>query len=625
MLRWFETRIDPFQERPIERPPATLMAFYWHYVRQIWPVFIALIVAGGATAALEVMMFRYIAEIIDIVGKTDPSRVFAEYGSTFLVMALVVLVARPVSSVLQDVITRQVLLPSFPALVRWQGHRYLVRQSLEFFQNDFAGRLATRVIQTGMALRESVVEVFGSLWFVIIYAGGAVLLFADADFWLAVPLLIWIALYIVTLSWFVPRIRDSARQVSYARSTLTGRVVDGYTNITTVKLFSHAEREDAYVRESIADNVSATQAQTRLITAMSAAVTTLNCFLIGATTALAVWLWSTGNVTVGAIALSTGLAIRIYNMSGWIMWVVTGIFENVGVVQEGMETLSRAYAVADKPDARTLKVTRGGVDFDAIRFHYGRESGVIENLKLDIKPGERVGLVGRSGAGKSTLVNLLLRFYDLQGGRILIDGQNIADMTQESLRASIGMVTQDTSLLHRSVRDNIRYGKPDATDEEIWAAAAQVHADSFIPDLVDPAGRRGLDAHVGERGVKLSGGQRQRIAIARVLLKNAPILVLDEATSALDSEVEAAIQDELDTIMAGKTVIAIAHRLSTIARMDRLVVMDKGSILETGTHEELLRRGGIYAGLWRRQSGGFLGIEEKPAEEQKPSLSLAGE
>ncbi|MGV6874675.1 ABC transporter ATP-binding protein [Pseudochelatococcus sp. B33] len=618
MFRWFETRIDPFKEAPIERPPATLLAFYWHFVRQIWPVFIALILAGGVTATLEVMMFRYIGEIVDIVGKTDPAQIFSEYGPTFLIMAFVVLVARPVSSVLHDMITRQMLIPTFPALVRWQGHRYLIRQSLEFFQNDFAGRLAQRVIQTGMALRESVVEVFGSLWFVIIYAGGAVVLFADADFWLAVPLIAWIALYILTLSWFVPRIRDSARAVSHARSTLTGRVVDGYTNITTVKLFAHAEREDAYIRDSIADNVAATQAQTRLVTLMSAVVTTLNCFLIGTTAGLAVWLWSAGSVTVGAIALSTGLAIRIYNMSGWIMWVVTGIFENVGVVQEGMETLSRAHAVTDRPDAKVLNVTRGAVDFDRIRFHYGRESGVIENLTLNIAAGERVGLVGRSGAGKSTLVNLLLRFYDLQGGRIMIDGQNIADVTQESLRASIGMVTQDTSLLHRSVRDNIRYGKPGATEEEIWAAARQVHADGFIPGLIDPFGRRGLDAHVGERGVKLSGGQRQRIAIARVLLKNAPILVMDEATSALDSEVEAAIQDELDTIMAGKTVIAIAHRLSTIARMDRLVVLEQGEIAEMGTHDELLRRGGIYAGLWRRQSGGFLGVEEQP-------LKLAGE
>lgn len=618
MFRWFETRIDPFKEAPIERPPSTLIAFYWHYVRQIWPVFVALIISGGLTAVLEVMMFRYIGEIIDIVGKTQPDRIFVDYGDTFLIMALVVLVARPLSSVLHDMITRQTLLPSFPALVRWQGHRYLVRQSLEFFQNDFAGRLATRVIQTGMALRESVVEVFGSLWFVIIYAGGAVVLFADADFWLAVPLMVWIVLYVGTLSWFVPRIRESAKTMSHARSTLTGRVVDGYTNITTVKLFAHAEREDAYIRDSIADNIAATQAQTRLVTLMAATITTLNCCLIGATAGLAVWLWSAGSVTVGAIALSTGLAIRIYNMSGWIMWVVTGIFENVGVVQEGMETLARAHSVTDKPGAQKLKVTRGAVDFEHIRFHYGRDSGVIDNLTLNIAAGERVGVVGRSGAGKSTLVNLLLRFYDLQGGRVLIDGQDIADVTQESLRASIGMVTQDTSLLHRSVRDNIRYGKPDATDEEIWAAARQVHADGFIPGLIDPYGRRGLDAHVGERGVKLSGGQRQRIAIARVLLKNAPILVLDEATSALDSEVEAAIQDELDTIMAGKTVIAIAHRLSTIARMDRLVVMEKGEVVEMGTHEELLRRGGIYAGLWRRQSGGFLGLEDQP-------LKLAGE
>ncbi|MFD2251566.1 ATP-binding cassette subfamily B multidrug efflux pump [Pseudochelatococcus lubricantis] len=618
MFRWFETRIDPFREVPIERPPETLLAFYRHYVRQVWPVFVALVISGGAAAALEVLMFRYIGEIIDLLGKTTPERLFADYGGRFLFMALLVLLVRPLCNVLNDMIVRQTILPAFPALVRWQAHRYVIRQSLEFFQNDFAGRLATRVIQTGMALRESVVEVFGSLWFVVIYAGGAILLFAEADWRLAMPLVIWVALYGAALAWFVPRIRESARAVSHARSTLTGRVVDGYTNVMTVKLFAHAEREDAYIRESIGENVEATQKQTRLVTAMSATVSVLNCLLIGSTTGLAVWLWTQGSVTTGAIAFSSGLAIRIYNMSGWIMWVVTGIFENVGVVQEGMETLSRQHAVVDRPGAKPLQVTRGEVAFEHVRFHYGRKSGVIEDLTLRIGAGERIGLVGRSGAGKSTLVNLLLRFHDLQGGRILIDGQDIASVTQESLRGAIGMVTQDTSLLHRSVRDNIRYGRPDASEEAIRAVARQVHADGFIPSLVDPAGRRGLDAHVGERGVKLSGGQRQRIAIARVLLKNAPILVLDEATSALDSEVEAAIQDELDTIMAGKTVIAIAHRLSTIARMDRLVVMEQGAIVEQGTHDELVRRGGIYAGLWRRQSGGFLGVDEPP-------LSLVGE
>ncbi|MGI6245051.1 MAG: ABC transporter ATP-binding protein [Pseudochelatococcus sp.] len=621
MFRWFETRIDPFREVPIERPPTTLLAFYWHFLRQVWPVFAALVVSGGVAAGLEVLMFGYLGEIVDLLGTTAPDRLFAEHGGTFLFMAFLVLLVRPLANVLHDMIMRQSLLPSFPALIRWQSHRYLIRQSLDFFQNDFAGRLSARVIQTGMALRESSVEVFGSLWFVIIYAGGAIVLFAEADWRLAVPLAVWIALYTVTLFWFVPRIRDSAREVSNARSTLSGRVVDGYTNIMTVKLFAHAEREDAYIRDSIGENVSATQKQTRLVTAMSATVSVLNCLLIGATAGLAVWLWTQGSVTVGAIAFSSGLAIRIYNMSGWIMWVVTGIFENVGIVQEGMETLSRPHAVVDRPGAKPLRVTRGEVSFEQVRFHYGRESGVIEDLTLRIRAGERIGLVGRSGAGKSTLVNLLLRFHDLQGGRILIDGQDIAEVTQESLRGAIGVVTQDTSLLHRSVRDNIRYGRPGAGEEAIWEAVRQVHADGFVPDLVDPYGRRGLDAHVGERGVKLSGGQRQRIAIARVLLKDAPVLVLDEATSALDSEVEAAIQEELETMMAGKTVIAIAHRLSTIARMDRLVVMERGAIVETGTHDELVRRGGIYAGLWRRQSGGFLGVDRPDADR----VSLAGE
>lgn len=610
MFRWFESRIDPFREEPIARPPQTLLAFYWHYVRQVWPVFVALIISGGVTATLEVTMFRYIGEIIDLLGKTQPDRLWADYGSSFIIMALVVLVARPLSNVVHDMIVRQTLVPSFTGLIRWQAHRYMIRQSLEFFQNDFAGRLAQRVIQTGMALRESVVEVFGSLWFVVIYAGGAIVLFAQADWRLAMPLVCWVTAYVATLAWFVPRIRECSKAVSHARSTLTGRIVDGYTNISTVKLFAHAEREDAYIRESILENVTASQQQTRLVTLMSATITTLNCLLIGLTTGFAVWLWTLGSVTVGDIALSSGLAIRIYNMSGWIMWVVTGIFENVGVVQEGMDTLSRPQTVVDEPAAKPITVPRGEITFDHIRFHYGRKKGVIEDLSLTIRPGERLGLVGRSGAGKSTLVNLLLRFHDLQSGRILIDGQDIAGVTQESLRGAIGMVTQDTSLLHRSVRDNIRYGRPGADDDALWAAARQVHADSFIPDLIDPHGRQGLDAHVGERGVKLSGGQRQRIAIARVLLKDAPVLVLDEATSALDSEVEAAIQEELETVMAGKTVIAIAHRLSTIAQMDRLVVMDKGRIVEMGTHEELIAHGGIYASLWLRQSGGFLAVDE---------------
>jgi ATP-binding cassette subfamily B multidrug efflux pump len=613
MFAWFERRIDPFKPAPVAQPPEGLAAFYWHFIRQVWPVFAALLVTGGLVALLEVAMFRYIARIIDLLKDTEPSRFFAEHGWSLLGMAGVVLVLRPALGLVHDMIVRQTVVPSLTSLVRWQGHRYLVRQSLSFFQNDFAGRLATRVLQTGVSLRESVMEVVGSVWFVVVYAVSAIILFAEADPLLAVPLLVWIALYVGTLVVLVPRVRARAKAASETRSALTGRIVDSYTNITTVKLFAHAEREDAYVRRAVERNTDAVRAQVRLVTVMSGIISAMNCALIGSTVGLAVWLWSQGAVTQGAIALTAGLAIRIYNMSGWIMWVVTGIFENVGVVQEGMETLARPHTVVDRPDATTLEVPRGEIVFDHVRFHYGRPSGVIEDLSLTVKAGERLGLVGRSGAGKSTLVNLLLRFHDLEGGAIRIDGQDIARVTQESLRAAIGVVTQDTSLLHRSVRDNIRYGRPDADDRLIEGAAARAHADLFIPDLVDPHGRTGLEAHVGERGVKLSGGQRQRVAIARVLLKDAPILVLDEATSALDSEVEAAIQEDLDELMAGKTVIAIAHRLSTIARMDRLVVMDRGRIVEVGTHAELVASGGIYAGLWRRQSGGFLGADAMEA------------
>ncbi|MCC7273880.1 MAG: ABC transporter ATP-binding protein [Alphaproteobacteria bacterium] len=613
MFAWFERRIDPFRSAPVVQPPGGLVAFYWHYVRQSWPVFTALLATGGIVALLEVSIYRYIGQLIDFLKATPPERFFAEHGHTLLAMALVVLVLRPILGIAHDMIVRQSVVPSFTNLIRWQGHRYLVRQSLGFFQNDFAGRLATRVLQTGVSLRESVLEIVGSLWFVIVYAASAIVLFAEADWRLTIPLLVWIAAYVATLAMLVPRIRDRAKAASETRSALTGRIVDSYTNITTVKLFAHAEREDAYVRAAMAHNTDAIRRQTRMVTVMSSIISALNCLLIGATIALAVWLWTQEAVTAGAIALTSGLVVRIYNMSGWIMWVVTGVFENVGVVQEGMETLSRPHTVVDAPGAMPLAVTRGEIVFDRVRFHYGREDGVIDELSLVVRPGERLGLVGRSGAGKSTLVSLLLRFHDLEGGRILIDGQDIARVTQESLRGAIGVVTQDTSLLHRSVRDNIRYGWPTADDIAIAEAAARAHADAFIPTLVDPKGRRGLDAHVGERGVKLSGGQRQRVAIARVLLKDAPILVLDEATSALDSEVEAAIQEELDGLMAGKTVIAIAHRLSTIARMDRLVVMDQGAVVEVGTHAELVARGGIYAGLWQRQSGGFLG-RERPAE-----------
>jgi ATP-binding cassette subfamily B multidrug efflux pump len=615
MLAWLERRIDPFRAGG-GPPPAGLFAFYWHFVRQAWPWFVAVLAAGAFVAGVEVLMFRYVGSIVDILSKTTPDRVLAEHGSTFLWMLAVVLVGRPVGAVAHDLCVRQILSPPFTGIIRWQSHRHVIRQSLAFFQNDFAGRIASRVMQTAPSLRESVINVVDALWFAAIYAASALLLFAEADPRLAAPLALWVCAYIGLLRYFVPRLRDLSKAAAEKHSQLTGRIVDGYTNVMTVKLFAHAEREEAYVREAVAEHVAALRRQMRAITGMSVSITVINSLMIAATGTTAVLLWQAGMVGLGAIAVATGLAIRLVNMSGWIMWEVAGIFENVGQVQEGMETIAQPLTLVDRSGARPLAVGRGEVRFEHVRFHYGKGGGVFEDLSLVVRPGERIGLVGRSGAGKSTLVNLLLRFHDPEGGRILVDGQDIAGVTQESLRAAIGVVTQDTSLLHRSVRDNIRYGRPEADEAAVAAAAARAHADLFIGDLVDLAGRRGYDAHVGERGVKLSGGQRQRVAIARVLLKDAPILILDEATSALDSEVEAAIQEELDTLMAGKTVIAIAHRLSTIARMDRLVVMDRGRIVETGRHDELVRRGGLYADLWQRQSGGFLADVEAERSER---------
>ena len=452
----------------------------------------------------------------------------------------------------------------------------------------------------------SVVQVCDALWFVTIYSFSSLFLFGQLDKWLAVPLAVWIALFVFVLIYFVPRIRKRSVIVSEARSMLTGRIVDSYTNIQTVKLFAHTAREDDYARDAVDDHLKKFRSSTRLITAMSSTVVTMNGLLISGTTALAIWLWMQGILSLGDLTIASGLAIRIATMSGWIMWTSIGIFDNVGAVQEGMETIARPQDLVDAPDAMELKVARGEIRFENVTFHYGKKSGIIENLSLAIKPGEKVGLVGRSGAGKSTIANLLLRFYDVEAGRIVIDGQDIAQVSQDSLRSQIGLITQDTSLLHRSIRENVLYGRPDAGEDAMRDAIRQAHADPFVPGLSDHWGRQGFDAHVGERGAKLSGGQRQRVAIARVLLKDAPILVLDEATSALDSEVEAAIQESFSRLMAGKTVIAIAHRLSTIAAMDRLVVLDHGQIVEMGTHAELIRKGGLYASLWNRQSGGFL-------------------
>lgn len=607
IFRWFESLIPVFDEPEDAMPPTSIGRFYLHYLRQVWPVFLAILVVGFVVAGIEVLLFGFIGYIVDLVKQGDPAKLFSEHGTALAGMALVVIIARPLFSWLQNLLINQTVTPHLTNRIRWQQHRYVVRQSLAFFRNDYAGRISNRIMQTGMSLRESALQVTRALWYVLVYVGSSVALFAHADWRLVLPLLVWLVGYVVMLVICVPLIKQRSWQAAAARSKLMGRIVDGYGNIVTTKLFSHPLREEAYVAEALADQTEKLAAMTRITTLLDAGVTTLNSLLIAGTCGLALWLWSGGNVSVGAIVVATGLVIRISNMSGWIMFVINMIFENVGKVQDGMTSIAQPRGVQDAPAAKSLVVNAGAIHFHGIGFHYDAGKRVFDGLDLVIKPGEKVGLVGPSGAGKSTLVNLLLRLYDLESGSICIDGQDIAEVAQRSLRSQIGVVTQDTSLLHRSVRANILYGKPDASDAEINAAARKACADRFIPELVDGEGHQGFAARVGERGVKLSGGQRQRIAIARVLLKDAPILVLDEATSALDSGTEAAIQDSLEVLMAGKTVIAIAHRLSTIARMDRLVVMDGGRIVEIGSHDELVAQQGLYARLWQRQTGDVVG------------------
>ncbi len=606
IFSWFSQLFDPFRPTPVVRPPDVAWRFYLHFLQPIRGVLIAVLIASFVAAVAEMALYVFLADLVDRVTGTDPATFFSDNWLVLTGMAVVVLFVRPLAVLTSRGLMTITVSPGLSSMVRWQNYRYVLRQSVSFFQNDFAGRIAQKVMQTGHALRETVVNLIDGVWTLVIYLVGTLTLFAGINLWLAVPILAWIVGYAATIYWLVPPVRQRSAALSEANSALSGRIVDGYTNIMAVKSFAHAEREDVFALEGFKRHLAAFRELSKTILTMTVSLTLMNGVLIFSAAALSLWLWSRGMATVGDIALANGLVIRLNQMSGWILRTITSLFENVGTVQNGMETISRPNLVTDAPGAEPLQVTSGEISFDHIRFHYGREGGVIEDLSLTVKPGERVGIVGRSGAGKSTLAHLLLRFHDLEGGRILIDGQDISGVTQDSLRAQIGMVTQDTALLHRSLRDNVRYGRPDAGEDEIMEAVSEAHAGEFLDDLVDPRGRSGLDAFVGERGVKLSGGQRQRISIARALLKDLPILVLDEATSALDSEVEAAIQASLEDLMAGKTVIAIAHRLSTISRMDRLVVMDHGRIIETGTHEELVAAGGLYASLWARQSGGFL-------------------
>ncbi|HHX8648163.1 ABC transporter ATP-binding protein/permease [Vibrio antiquarius] len=609
MFKRFEGFTEPFPKSTPDQPPSGMLAFLRYYTRGYEKPLIIMSLMATIVAVVEVMLFGAMGQLVDWLSTSNPETFLQDNKADLIFYGTLLLVVMPILVIVYSLLVHQTLLGNYPMSIRWLAHRYLLNQSLNFYQDDFAGRVATKVMQTSLAVRETVMKAMDVFVYVTVYFTSMIIMLATADWRLMIPMIVWLLAYIAIQIYFVPKLKDVASAQADARSTMTGRIVDSYTNIQTVKLFSHSQRETQYAEQGMKGFLNTVYRQMRLVTGFDVAVEISNYILVFSVAALSIYLWLDSAISVGAIAIAVSLALRVNGMSMWIMWEVGALFENMGTVVDGMKTLSKPIDIKDKPGAKDLVVTEGGIHFDNVSFHYGENKGVISHLDLNIKPGEKVGLVGRSGAGKSTLVNLLLRFHDVEDGCIKIDGQNISEVTQDSLRSKIGMVTQDTSLLHRSIRDNILYGNPDATEEDLLKATKQAHAHEFIETLTDPFGNVGYDAQVGERGVKLSGGQRQRIAISRVLLKDAPLLVLDEATSALDSEVEAAIQESLNELMQGKTVIAIAHRLSTIAQMDRLIVLDKGSIVEQGSHQELIANNGIYAQLWAHQTGGFIAEE----------------
>ncbi|AVH33412.1 multidrug ABC transporter ATP-binding protein [Vibrio fluvialis] len=607
MYKKFESFTQAFPQDEPQRPPNTLWAFCRHYTKGYEKPLMVMALLSTTIAIIEVSLFGFMGQLVDWLSTSNPETFLEENRHTLIGLSLLLLVGMPILVSIYSLLIHQTMLGNYPMSIRWLAHRYLLKQSLSFYQDEFAGRIATKVMQTALSVRETVMKTLDVFVYVAVYFTAMVVMLAQADWRLMIPMLLWLAAYIMIQVRFVPKLKKVSAEQADARSLMTGRIVDSYTNIATVKLFSHSRRETEYAEEGMEGFLDTVYRQMRLVTGFNIWVEISNYILVFTIAAMSIYLWMTSAITVGAIAIAISLALRINGMSKWIMWEVGGLFENMGTVVDGMHMLSKPIAIQDKPNAKALQVSQGGIEFDDVSFHYGENKGVIDHLNLTIKPGEKVGVVGRSGAGKSTLVNLLLRFHDVESGSIRIDGQDISAVTQDSLRSEIGMVTQDTSLLHRSIRDNILYSNPTASEDDLLRATQQAHAHEFIENLTDPFGNVGYDAQVGERGVKLSGGQRQRIAISRVLLKDAPLLVLDEATSALDSEVEAAIQESLNELMQGKTVIAIAHRLSTIAAMDRLIVLDKGQIVEQGTHQQLIDHNGIYAHLWAHQTGGFIG------------------